>query len=194
MRRIQAEEIVAEHLELICPKCKGIYIPKTVNEIELCPGCRTYLDSINPGARREELTLSPKTKISPYSHHHRGWRNIGGKRIWFPNRMEANYYRMHLWQKEKKIIANFEYQPEPFDFRPYGYTKGIVTYRPDFLVVPKDGPAFYEELKGHIGRDHKTKMNRMRKCFASVLVKLITYQDYKETERQTSMIIKGWEK
>jgi Zn-finger nucleic acid-binding protein len=194
MRRIQAQEIVAEHIELICPRCKGKYVPKTVDEIEVCPGCKTYLDSISLKVTKGNLLLAPKAKLSPYAHHHRGWRNIGGKRIWFPNRMEANYYRMHLWQKEKKIIANFEYQPEPFDFRPYGYSKGTVTYRLDFLVVPQRESAFYEELKGHIGRDHKTKMNRMRKCFPSVFVKLITYQDYKETERQVSMIIKGWEK
>lgn len=194
MRRIRAEEIVAERLEIICPRCKGIYVPKTVDEIELCPGCKTYLDSINLGARKEELALSPKTRISLYSQHHRGWRTIGGKRIWFPNRMEANYYRMHLWQKEKKIIANFQYQPDPFDFRPYGYTKGTVTYRPDFFVVPKNGLAYYEELKGYIGRDHKTKMNRMRKCFPSVSIKLITYEAYKETQKQVSTIIKGWEK
>jgi len=119
---------------------------------------------------------------------------MGGKRIWFANRMEANYYRYLLWQKEQKLIANFQYQPNFFDFRPFGYDKGVVTYKPDFLVVSMDGSSMYVELKGHISRDHKTKMSRMRKCFPGVRITVVTYSQYKQLEKDVAPLIKGWEK
>jgi hypothetical protein len=133
--------------------------------------------------------------------HRRGYREIGGKKLYFPNKMMANYYRYLLWLKEKGEISDFEYEGQfprdefTFDFRPFGVTRGCVTYRPDFAVRDKltDVRYRFKELTGRMRSDHRTKLNRMKKFYPRVIVDVVTYQDYQTIARQVGKIIQGWE-
>lgn len=201
------EEIVRAGLTIECTECGKPHKPKSAkpSEFGICPACLSDKTS-NKGGKSKKFHLHPSNRSvlkkdlqkprradTPYAHHHRGYRVIDRKRICFANRMEANYYRYLLWLKKKKSIANFEFQPSPFDFRPFGVDQGIVTYRPDFLVLQFDGFCYYVETKGHMNASSKTKLNRMRKYYPSITLEVVNYKKYKEIERDVGSIIEGWE-
>ena len=130
MSRVMAspQEILRNGLEIECAECKKPFRPKSIKEIEegICPGCLSLIK--NKGGKEPEnktvnvkelcvkknrqSTIREKTQLishradPPYSNHHRGYRTIDKKKIYFPNRMEANYYRYLLWQKKHQFLQH----------------------------------------------------------------------------------------
>jgi len=203
--RTKPEEIVRAGCEIECAECQKPFKPKSVKDVEcgICPACLSRKNQLG-GKKVADIHLTksaingtrPKSSgraDTPYAHHHRGYRIIDKKKIYFANRMEANYYRYLLWLKKQKHLANFEYQPNPFDFRTFGIDQGRVTYRPDFLVLQFDGFCYYVEIKGHMNASSKTKLNRMRKYFPQILVEVVHYGMYKKLEKEVGTLIEGWE-
>ena len=78
-----------------------------IQKPSVCPDCERQKQGLQTGKSRQAWK---------YWNHHRGWRVIDGKKIYFPNRMEANYYRYLFWQEKRGIILDFSYQPAVFDF------------------------------------------------------------------------------
>jgi len=158
------------------------YHPRNPN---ICPVCKGEVKS----------DKGKDEKIKHWTAMHvRGCRIIDGRTIYFPNKMEANYFRLLVFLKANREVLDFDYQPPEFDFRPFGITKGIVSYRSDFRVEDFTTIlSYFVELKGYIGPDHKTKMNRMRKFYPNIKIKVIDYQAYKELAAQVGKIIPGWE-
>jgi hypothetical protein len=173
-------------LRAIC-WCGNEYTIRVGKPVDPCPECQAK-NKVN------------RTSSHWTGKHVRGYRVIGGKKLYFPNKMMANYYLYLLWLKEKKVIIDFKYEGEfsrdefTFDFRPFGITQGCVTYRPDFWVSYLNGTEnHFKELTGRMRSDHKTKLNRMKKFYPRVLVDVVTYQDYRTISRQVGEIILGWE-
>ena len=130
------------------------------------------------------------------SSQSRGWREIDGKRIYFINRSEADYYRYLSWLKTKGQIYDFTHQPPEFDFSRFGVRRGPSSfYKPDFKVVENgDGTKYhYVEVKGYLDQKSKTKLKRMAKYFPGDRVDLVMYRDLACLARQVGKLIPGWE-
>lgn len=213
--RTKAEEIIQSGTSVICIGCNRPFKPNDPKYINTCPACinpektqtirevvshaqSTGVDGeeeLNPNDPLTTNTRRAGTVHPMWSRQFAGHRIIGGKRIYFPNKMEANLYRYYHFLQQHKSIANFQFQPNPFDFRSYGIKRGITTYRPDFLIINNDGSCEYIEAKGFMDKASKTKLNRMRSHFPRIRIRVIDYPDYrKDIAKQVEKIIKGWEK
>lgn len=121
-----------------------------------------------------------------------GWREIGGKRIYFRSRWEANYARVLEWLKAKGEISEWEHEPTTFWFD--GIKRGCVSYLPDFRVhVAGHIGDEYHEVKGWMDDRSKTKIRRMKKYHPDVILKVIDAKQYKVLEKQMSALVVGWE-
>jgi len=140
-----------------------------------------------------DIEKREKSDGKKFAHHKAGKRTIGGNEIYFPNQMEANYYRYLHWMREHGMIADFEYQPDYLDFTQYGFTHGTTRYRPDFKVTEKDGSTYYVETKGWLDAKSKTKLKRARE-YSKVRVNLVLYREYKQLEKQISGLVPEWER
>lgn len=131
--------------------------------------------------RAEDGTLL--TASASYSRAKRGWRTVGGKRIFFRSRMEANYARFLTYMGEL-----WEYEPKTFWFE--GIKQGVVSYTPDFLLSSR---MEYVETKGWLDKRSKTKLKRMAKYFPAVVVKLVDWNAYRAIEHSLGKLIPDWE-
>jgi len=113
--------------------------------------------------------------------------DVGDKRhrfIYFPNKMEANYWRILSWQQEHGIIEGFQHQPAPLDFTSKKEF-GIRRYRPDFLMKrkmclrgrPKGIPLpqmVYVEVKGRMDAKSLTKLRLVARHCPELGMEVIT--------------------
>lgn len=119
------------------------------------------------------------------------WRVVGGKRVYFRSRWEANYARYLQWLVEQKQITGWEHEPETFWFD--GIKRGCVSYLPDFRVTNLDGCIEYHEVKGWMDARSKTKIKRMKKYHPKVKLVVIDGSAYKKLHAAVRSIIGGWE-
>lgn len=145
-----------------------------------CPACGPVetADGSNSGGKRN-------------MNHHKGKRIITGTEIYFPNRMEYNYYLYLMWLESQGVIREFVYQPAYYVFP---LPHGINRYRPDFLVTDSNGAKYVVEVKGWMDAASKTKLNRMAKYFPHIEVRLVMYKDMQKINRSVGGIIEGWER
>lgn len=120
------------------------------------------------------------------------WAEIGGKYRYFKSRWERNYCRHLEWLKSLGEIRDWDYEPKTFWFE--GIKRGVVSYRPDFLVTMNDGSEEYHEVKGFFDAKSKTKIKRMAKYHPGVKLIVIDGEVYRSLERNTAFLVKGWEK
>jgi hypothetical protein len=139
------------------------------------------------GRARTDCKIKPKSKAK----FKQGWREFGGRRIFFRSQWEANYGKYLEWQKERGMIKEWEHEPLTFWFE--GIKRGCVTYLPDFKVTNNDGTHEWMEVKGHMDAKSKTKINRFRKFFPQEKLRLIDAKWYKANRQKLSLIIPGWE-
>ena len=132
-----------------------------------------------PDEKRELGRKAAMTKIAKYGtagpvfkqEENAYSRTRGGRREDLDNRYfrsawEANYARYLNWLVEQGDIQGWEYETDTFVFD--GYTRGAMTYRPDFKVTEKDGSIVYHEVKGWMDGPSKTRLNRMKKHYPEV--------------------------
>lgn len=120
-----------------------------------------------------------------------GWRDVGGKRIYFRSRWEANYARYLEFLKERGEIYSWEHEPQTFWFE--GVKRGTVSYLPDFKVVMNNGETEFHEVKGWMDAASKTKLKRMAKYHPNVKMVLRDSKWYCKNARTLSAIVAGWE-
>lgn len=157
---------------------------------------RRYWDSRTQEQRDEHLMKSLKSRKSPPAPRPNaswkgGWREVGGRNIYFRSRWEANYGRYLQWLKEKGEISDWWHEPETFWFD--GVKRGCVSYLPDFLVEESTGERVYYEVKGWMDQRSKTKLRRMKKYHPSVKLILIDAAQYRSLERKLRGLVPGWE-
>lgn len=120
-----------------------------------------------------------------------GWREIGGRRIYFRSKMEANFARHLEWRKKAGIILEWEYEPETFYFE--GLKRGKNNYKPDFRITNTDQTHIYFEVKGYMDARSKTLLNRMTKYHPGIILELIDKDRYREIARWAGIMTDGWE-
>jgi hypothetical protein len=120
-----------------------------------------------------------------------GWREVGGRRIYFRSRWEANYAFYLEWLKSLKQIADWEHEPHTFWFE--GVRRGCVSYLPDFKITNLDSSHEWHEVKGWMDARSKTVLARMAKYFPSEKIVLIAEKQYKAIRRKAVAIVPGWE-
>lgn len=92
-----------------------------------------------------------------------GWKIVGGQKIYFRSAWEFLYAKHLQWQKENKLIENWEYEPKTFWFE--SIKRGVRSYKPDFLVVVNDHDHHWVEVKGYMDARSKTKIKRFELYF-----------------------------
>lgn len=157
--------------------------------------------SMTPEEKREMGRRAARTRIErygtagPVNVENPYTRTKGGKRadlgdMYFRSAWEANYARYLNWLLENGDIASWEYEADTFIFE--GYTRGAMTYRPDFKITEKDGRVVYHEIKGWMDGPSKTRLKRMAKHYPDVEVIVIGEAEYKALRKWASLI-PNWE-
>jgi len=120
----------------------------------------------------------------------------GGKRddldgLYVRSSWEANWARYLNWLKDQGEIEKWEYEPDTFWFD--AIKRGNRSYTPDFKVRWADGTVEYHEVKGYMDRASRTKLNRMRKYYPNVMVKIIDKAAYYSVATDVRSFIPEWE-
>lgn len=140
-------------------------------------------------------SMTKEEEIAAYQKRNRkwksGWRDVGGKRIFFRSRWEANYGRYLQWLKEMGNIAEWEHEPKVFWF--LEIKRGTRSYLPDFRITENDGTQAFHEVKGWMDPRSKTKIKRMGKYYPDIKLIVIGGKSYKALEKMVSRMIADWE-
>jgi len=120
--------------------------------------------------------------------------------VYFRSRMEANWARYleaqrsgRLLVTDRPAVANWIYEPLLFPFDRNRYRANF-DYRPDFLVVFKDGSYEVHEVKAVLDAKSNTKLARMGRHFPDVPVRIIDWPVYKSVADKLGPIIADWER
>lgn len=119
------------------------------------------------------------------------WRIIGGKRNFYRSQWEANYARYLEWLKAHSQIADWHHEPKTFWFE--GIKRGVCSYKPDFLVIERNGAEAYHEVKGQMDSRSRTTLKRMAKYFPEIRMILVDAKAYASIKRSAAKFIHGWE-
>jgi hypothetical protein len=120
-----------------------------------------------------------------------GWRVVGGQRVYFRSRWEANYARYLEWLRLKGQIKAWEHEPETFWFEKV--KRGCRSYLPDFKVTENNDSAVYHEVKGWMDDRSKTKIKRMRIYHPSIKLLVIDAKAYRSIAKTMRSLIPEWE-
>lgn len=120
-----------------------------------------------------------------------GWREVGGQRVFFRSRWEANYARYLEWLCSIGQIMKWEHEPKTFWFE--GVKRGCVSYLPDFRVTNKDESHEWHEVKGWMDARSATTIKRMIKYHPAEKLLVIREKEYRAIERKVAGVISGWE-
>lgn len=101
-----------------------------------------------------------------------GWREIGGRKIYFRSDWEARYARNLQMLKEGGQIREWLYEPQRFYFDEI--RRGTTSYLPDFKIIQLDGSHYWVEVKGYLDRKSKTQIKRFRKYYPYEKLILVT--------------------
>ena len=124
-------------------------------------------------------------------NHHAGWREIGGKRVYFRSKWECNYGRYLQYLKEQGQIQDWEHEPKTFWFDKI--KRGVKSYLPDFRVISSSGCDYWVEVKGFLDSRSKTKLKRFKAYFPDEKLELVTGAWFKENNNMMRALIKDWE-
>lgn len=111
------------------------------------------------------------TKKRPTVRASQGWREVGGRKIYFRSEWEARYARYLQFLKESRAIAEWLYEPQTFWFEEI--KRGTRSYLPDFKVIKPDGSHYWVEVKGYFDSKSKTKIKRFKKYYPSEILVLV---------------------
>lgn len=139
-------------------------------------------------ARASKGSIAPKVSRGKWRA---GWREVGGKRIYFRSRWEANYGRYLQFLLERGEIQSWEHEPETFWFEKI--KRGVRSYLPDFRVVERDGVSRLHEVKGWMDSRSRTTLSRMAKYHPQETIVLIGAKEYRKIEAAMSGVIADWE-
>ena len=141
--------------------------------------------------KRSEVLVRQKVSEHPKSKFKQGWRDVGGKKVFFRSKWEANFGRYLEWQKQNQIIQEWFHEPQTFWFG--GIKRGCVSYLPDFKVLFKDGSHEWIEVKGFMDAKSRTKIKRFRKYYPDQPLRIISSKWYKANRKKLALIIPDWE-
>lgn len=120
-----------------------------------------------------------------------GWREVGGRRIYFRSKAEANYGRYLQWLKDQGQIKGWEHENKTFWFEEI--KRGVRSYLPDFEVTENNGSVAYHEVKGWMDPRSKTKLKRMIIYHPNVKIVLIEQKFFSQNGKKLNGLVPGWE-
>lgn len=135
---------------------------------------------------------------------HKGWYEIGGKRMYLKSKWEINFAYYLEWLKGLGEILNWEYEPDKFWFD--GIKSGVTNYTPDFKILHKKQIKYidekgermsdieYCEVKGFMDSKSLTKLKRMRIYHKHILIRIIDSSWFKDNAKKLRGIVPGWKK
>lgn len=147
--------------------------------------------------RRAQIMMKVKLKNKtfipnrPHGNWKAGWREITGKKIYFRSRWEANYARYLEWLRGNNEILSWEFEPDTLWFN--GIKKGRTNYTPDFKVYVNSSFFEYHEVKGWMDARSITQLNRMRKFYPHILLRVIDAKEMRSIEKRIKGLIHDWE-
>ncbi|MEI8281882.1 MAG: hypothetical protein WCG75_05720 [Armatimonadota bacterium] len=121
-----------------------------------------------------------------------GWRTVGGRRIYFRSKWEANYARyLEMLKTVVGSIKEWEHEPKSFDF-PKSITRPH-SCLPDFRVTRSDGTVLYQEVKGWMDKRSRLQIARMRRYYPATELVVIKAKWFKDNEDRMRNQIHEWE-
>jgi hypothetical protein len=133
---------------------------------------------------RELIKQNKPTAIDLYKKAKRGWREIGGQRVYFKNAWEANAARILTFMKRE-----WQYEIKTFWFEKI--KTGTRSYKPDFYLPNEN---LYIEVKGYWSRQSKTKLKRMAKYYPEVNIEIWDKTFFDKIKKNgIDKLINGWE-
>jgi hypothetical protein len=127
--------------------------------------------------------------VKPASELKKGRRADLGD-IFFHSAWEANYARYLNFLQAHGQIEKWEYAPDTFWFD--AIKRGVRSYKPDFKIWER-GKVHYDEVKGWMDPQSKTKLKRMKKYHPAVDVRLVGRREYTGIKNSVGKLIAGWE-
>lgn len=101
----------------------------------------------------------------------RGWKEVGGKRIYFRSEWEKKFSMYLEFLKKNNQIREWEHEPQTFWFN--DIKRGVRSYLPDFKITRTDGTHYWVEVKGYMDAKSKTKIKRFKKYYPKEEIELI---------------------
>ena len=145
-----------------------------------------------PGAAAHAArTKGASARRSSSAHVQAGWREIGGTRIHFRSRSEANYARYLHWLHERGEIKSWAHEPKTFWFD--GVRRGCTSYLPDFKVTENSGRVVWHEVKGWMDDKSRVKLKRMAKYHPDEQILVVDTKAYALVASAVGKMIEGWE-
>ena len=132
-----------------------------------------------------------EAKAKQYSRYTQQWREVGDKKIFARSKWEYRYAMYLQILKENNDIKDWSHEPTTFWFE--GIKRGVVSYKPDFLVTHNNGAEEYVEVKGFMDAKSKTKINRMRIYHPQVKLRLIGADWFKQNNKALKVLIREWD-
>jgi hypothetical protein len=132
-----------------------------------------------------------EAKAKQYSRYTQQWREVGDKKIFARSKWEYRYAMYLQILKENNDIKDWEHEPTTFWFE--GIKRGVVSYKPDFLVIHNKGVEEYVEVKGFMDAKSKTKINRMRIYHPKVKLRVIGADWFKQNNKALKVLIREWD-
>jgi predicted DNA-binding protein len=156
-------------------------------------------DSKTPEWKREIVMKILKSRLeNPINFRPRhgaswkqGWEVVGEKRRFFRSSWEKNYAHYLEWLKGLGEIRDWDFETKVFWFE--GLKRGVMSYKPDFMVTEKNGAIEFHEVKGWMDKKSLTKIKRMRIYHPSVKLKVIDKPAYYALKKSVGMLVPGWE-
>jgi hypothetical protein len=124
-----------------------------------------------------------------YSKAKNGTVTLNDKTYFYRSSWEVNIAAYLVFQKDNKMILDWEYEPDVFWFD--NIKRGVRSYKPDFKITRLDGTQYYIEVKGWMDNKSKTKLNRMRIYYPEIEIELIDQKRYNSIKKN-SALYKYW--
>ncbi len=102
-------------------------------------------------------------KLPRVFNSQKAWKKIAERDFYFKSKWEY-LYALHLeFLKSKKLIQEWDYEPETFWF--LEIKRGVRSYMPDFRVLELSGQRYWVEVKGFMDSKSKTKLARFKRFY-----------------------------
>jgi len=192
-RTMKQNRIVAPKVNWVshrCVACGKRFNAWKSNERKFCSmACSSNDPDLK--RRRVEKRNSNPDKSRLYSTRSAKWVEIGGKRFFGRSSWERNYGRYLQFQKEHKIVSDWDHETTTFWFDEI--KRGTRSYLPDFKVTLWTGEEEFHEVKGWMTRKSKTQIRRMKKYHPEIKLVVIDQVRYRALAKTARTLIPGWE-
>jgi hypothetical protein len=130
-------------------------------------------------------------KVGIYSRYKQEWKDVGERRIFARSKWE-HYYAIYLDSLRKQgQILDWEHETKEFWFDKI--KRGVRSYKPDFLVLHKNGEEELIEVKCYMDAKSATKIKRMGIYFPNVKLRIVDATWFKANNTALKILVSAYE-